>query len=135
MVLKSIFFKNKKGGQDVMYPIIIFVILNLIFFSILLLFVQKSSTGALVYEQAYAKQIALLIDRAEPSTRIVLDFKEGIEIAGKNNLASRENLVSKSNNEVIVKLSEKGGYGFRYFSSHDFDFSFEEDNLVITVGG
>ena len=83
---KSLFFKNKRGEEGIIYPVIIFVILNLIFISSLLIFVDKSSRGTAIYEQAYAKQIVLLINGAQAETEIILDFEKAIEIAEKNEI-------------------------------------------------
>lgn len=113
---------NKKG-EEILTPIIIFIVLNIAFFGILFGFVYKASTGALVYEQAYAKQIAMLIDAAEPSpsTVIRIDFREGVEIAKDSNL-NRESLVriNNANKQVIVNLGRtKGGYATKFYSNYE----------------
>ncbi len=123
--------KDKKA-ESLIFPIVIFIILNLIFFSILLVFVHTSSTGALVHEQAYAKQIGLVIDSAKPNSDITINFKEGIEVAKKNN-QPKENLVIFRDNQVIVKLSSSRGYSFAYFSDYDVSSKFDGDNLVISI--
>jgi|SRR3989338_1418149 len=127
----NLFFRNKKS-EGVFYPIIIFVILNLMFFSILLLFVHRSSTGALIYEQFYAKQVALLVDKADPSSIITLNFEDGIKISEKNKATPE---ITFNDNTVTVKLSGKKGYSFKYFSDHKVSsyFDFEQNNLVIVV--
>ena len=130
------FLKDKKG-EEVLTPIIIFVILNLAFFSILFVFLAKSTTGALVYEEAYAKQIAMLIDAAEPepSTVIWINFQKGVEIAKDNNL-NLDNLVYIDNdeNQVIVNLGKtKGGYGVRFFSDYDISFYREGNKQYIVI--
>ena len=122
MLAKRGFLRNRKG-EEVLTPIIIFVILNIAFFSILFGFVYIASTGALVYEQAYAKQIALLIDTAEPSpsTVIRINFVEGFEIAKSGSL-NQANLVKidNANKQVIVNLGRtKGGYAVKYFSDYE----------------
>ncbi len=130
MIKKRKLLNGKKG--NIGYPIVIFIILNLIFFSILLLFVHTSSTGALIYEQAYAKQIGLMIDRTKPNSDITINFKEGIEVAEKNN-QQKENLVSFKENKVIVKLSSSRGYSFAYFSDYDVSSKFDGDNLIVSI--
>ncbi|MEM4325742.1 MAG: hypothetical protein QXU40_00365 [Candidatus Pacearchaeota archaeon] len=125
--------KNKKRGEEVIYPHIIFVILNLIFFSTLLIFVNLSSKGALLYEKFYAKQIALLIDMAEPETNISIDFKEGIKLSRKNGLSLDGDVIKINSNEVTVKLSNTGGYSVKFFSASDIDFRIEGDNLVLII--
>lgn len=124
-----------KRAENLIFPIVIFIVLNLVFFSLLLAFVFKSSTGAGVYEQAYAKQIALLVDQAKPVTQINLDFTKGLELAGQNKLSSeqKKNLVSFKNNEVRVKLHERGGYSFKYFSDYEVNSYFNENSLIIIV--
>jgi len=131
--------KNKRGlfldkkAEEIAFPVVLRIIIYLVFFSILFLFVHLRSTGASIYEQAYAKQIVLMIDSAGSPTKIVLDFKEGIEVAEKNKITSKANLVSVKNNEVIVKLSDSGGYGFKYFSEYELNSYFDENNLIITI--
>jgi hypothetical protein len=57
----------------------VIIVLNILFFALLLVFIIKSSNGALVYEQAYAKEIAIIIDKANPNTEVTMDIKKGIE--------------------------------------------------------
>ncbi len=148
--IRGLFFKNKKQknnffnynflpkkrrADEMLFPVIIFIMLNLIFCTIFLTFVYTYSTGASVYEQAYAKEIALLIDKAKPTTQIFLNFEKGFEIAKKNKI-SKENLVSGENNQVIVKLSNSRGYVFEYFSDYDVNFypdKENENNLIIII--
>jgi len=124
---------SDKKAEEIAFPVVLRIIIYLVFFSILFLFVHLRSTGASIYEQAYAKQIALMIDSAGSPTKIVLDFKEGIEVAEKNKITLRENLVTLKNNEVIVKLSDNGGYSFKYFSEQEVNSYFDGNNLIITI--
>lgn len=124
----------KRGGlvlQRVSY-----VLVNLVFFFILLLFVFKSATGAAVYEQAYAKQVALLIDEAEPDILILIDFEKGIEVAEGNKKTSGLIKQDKEENKVIVNLGGKGGYGYKYFSNYEVTFyeDIQEKVIVVKVG-
>lgn len=123
---------NKKGSEDILFPIVIRIILIGLFFGMFLLFVHYKSTGASVFEQAYSKQIALLIDSAKPSSTIVIDFKDGIAIAEKNKIL-KENTVVISNNQVIVKLYSRGGYAFKFFSDYEVHSYFNGDKLIITI--
>tara|TARA_Y100000310_G_scaffold333757_1_gene411950 strand:+ start:1067 stop:1513 length:447 start_codon:yes stop_codon:yes gene_type:complete len=137
MEKRGIFRLNNKKSESLIYPTVIFIILNILFFSILLLFVFKSSSGALIYEQVYAKQIALMIDRAKPDMEISMDFSEGIKIAEKNKL-SGERLkkiveITSEENKVTVSLSHKGGYNFKYFSDYDVGLDFKENKLILDI--
>ena len=97
---------------------VIFVILNILFLIILILFLLKQGQGAVVLEQSYAKQIALLIDSAKPGMVITLDMEKAKNLAEKNNLDFSE-IVSVNNNVIFVKLSQKGGYTYSFFNDVD----------------
>ena len=121
-----------KKGNDILFENVIFLILNIIFFSLLVVFVNNSSQEALVYEPFYAKQIALLIDGTMPGSEIILDFSKGIEIAQKNKIPL-DRIVSEGNNEVTVTLSENDGYKFKHFSTSSAEFEFEGNKLLVKV--
>jgi len=130
--LKKFLPKNKRADK-IMESTIIFIVLNLIFALLLLFFVYKTSTGAVVYEQFYAKQIALMIDNAKPNTQISLDFKKGIEVAEENKITSKEGMVRIMDNKVFVKLSGKDGYSMDYFSNYNVSYFFMDENLIILI--
>ena len=110
-------FKDKRG-EDI-FPNVIFIVVNILFFSMLMLFVFKASTGAMVYEQAYVKQIALLIDYSTPKTDVKIDFTKAMEVAKENKKTGDLVKIDDVNKEVIVSLSGQGGYAFKYFSDYD----------------
>ncbi len=93
---------------------IIFIILNLIFLTILVLFIYSKTGGEAVLEEKYSKQIALLIDSAKPGMEIQLNMEDAMKKAGKNNW--EENIVSISGNTVTVRLREKGGGSYSFFN-------------------
>jgi len=105
---------NKKG-DEILFEQIIFIVLNLVFFLLLLAFVFNSASGAFVTEQFYAKEIALLIDTAEPGTMISLDITDAYNIAKNNNL-DIQNIINIENSDVIVKLGGSRAYVFRFFN-------------------
>lgn len=114
---------------------IIFIVLNLIFLTILILFIARQGQGAIVLEQSYAKEIALMIDSAKPGMTLRLDMKEGFELAEKNGIAKKK-IVEINENIVTVKLSGKSGFSYSFFndvkvSAPD---SYENTYLII-VGG
>lgn len=129
--------RDKQGNSLILSPVM-FIVLNIIFFGILLVFVFNSSTGAVVYEQAYAKQIALIVDKAKPGMTLQLNMKEGIELAEKTNKKELTNeeknrLVVIKDNVVKVKLANQGGYDFIYFSDYNISSYFDKDLLIIVV--
>ena len=104
---------EKKRGQ-ILVENIIFIILNLVFLTILILFIYSKSGGEAVLEEKYSKQIALIIDSAKPGMIIHLNMENAIKKAKNNGF--KENIVSISGNTVTVKLREKGGYPYSFFN-------------------
>lgn len=113
---------NKKG--NILTENIIFIILNLVFLSILVIFLFSKMGAAAVLEEKYAKQIALILDSAEPGMVISLNMEDAIKIANKEN-RDLDNIISIQDNIVKVQLREKGGYGYSFFNDIviDIDFS------------
>ena len=99
---------------EILVENLIFIMLNLVFLSILTLFLLKQGSGAIVLEESYAKQIALLIDSAKPGTIIRLNMEKGIELAKENNV---EQMIRIDNNLVTIKLSRNGGYSYSFFNN------------------
>jgi len=126
----------KKRGT-ILLENIIFIILNLVFLTILILFLFRQGSGAIVLEQSYAKNIALLVDSAKPITEMKLNMEDAMNLAEKNGVA-REEIVKINGNVVTVKLSSKGGYQYSFFNSVDVtaypDVS-PEKNYIIKING
>ncbi len=107
----------KKRAQ-ILVENVVFIILNLIFLTILILFIYSKSGGEAVLEEKYSKQIALLIDSAKPGMTIFLNMEDAIKKANKNNW-SENKIVSVTGNIVNVKLREKGGNSYSFFNDVD----------------
>jgi len=129
--------EDKRGEADSpIFGTVIFTILNLAFFILLLTFVWRSANGAAVYEEIYAKQIALAIDKAKPGTQIVINVDKGLQIADKNRQPRSEIFkIDSDKGQVAVSLSEgKGGYEMSYFNNYGIITEINnEGNLIITV--
>lgn len=104
---------NKKG--DILIENVIFIVLNVIFISILILFLWKQGSGAVLLEQSYSKQIALIIDSAKAPMEIKLNMEKLFEISQKNEMDFSE-VAAITGNIVKVKLSQKGGYEYSFFN-------------------
>lgn len=104
-----------KRGWDLSYEAIIYLVVNVVVFSILFIGVGRAGTGVSVYEEAYAKEIALLIDSAKPGMTIEIDVTEILAIARDKNTQYDIKLNCDSN-EVIVRAGNTGGYGMKYFN-------------------
>jgi hypothetical protein len=108
--------KNKKG--TLLVENVVFIILNLMFLAILILFLAKQGSGAILLEQSYAKNIALLIDSSKPVMELMLDMEKGMQVAEKKGV-NFDDVVDITGNVVRVKLSEKGGYEYSFFNHVD----------------
>ncbi len=104
---------DKKG---VIYKDVIFLVLNLVFFSILMIFIFSSSSSAGTYEQAYSKQITMLINSARPNTNITLDVTDLDEEYENRGILE---MFKVDKNEVIVSLSGRREYRYSFFSDYD----------------
>ena len=86
-----------------------------------MLFVQRVSSNALIYEEAYSKEIGLLLNRAEPGMEFEIDVTELVKNAIKNGIKEEDlNQLIKINTIegiVFVKAKPEGGFNFPYFSN------------------
>ena len=106
----------KKRGQ-ILVENIVFIILNLVFLTILILFIFSKSGSEANLEEKYSKQIALIIDSAKPGMEIHLNMEDEIKKTKENLGEDRiDEIVSISGNTVTVKLREKGGYSYSFFN-------------------
>jgi len=106
--------KNKKA--NILVENIIFLVLNVLFLTILILFLFSKTGSAAVLEEKYAKQIALLIDSAKPGMTIHLNMEDAIEEADKVGWDT-ENIVTRNDNLITVKLRREGGYSYSFFNN------------------
>ncbi len=116
---------------------VIFIILNLVFITILVLFLFRQGSGAIVLEQSYAKNIALLIDSSKPVMEMKLNMEDAMNLAEKNGV-SREEIVKINDNIITVKLSSKGGYQYSFFNKVDvtsYPDVLPEKNYIIKING
>ena len=108
--------RMKKRGT-ILVENIVFIILNLLFLVVLVLFLIKQGSGAVVLEQTYSKQIAMLADLAKPGMIIKMDMSKGKKLADDNGIDFND-IVRISDNTVRVKLSSnvKAGYTYSFFN-------------------
>ena len=108
-----------KRGITLLLENIIFIILNLVFIAILIFFLVSKSGSPAVLEEKYAKEIALVLDSAQPGMMITLNMADAISAAqaslGKNNV--NDSIVTFSQNVVTVKLRDTGGYSYSFFNN------------------
>lgn len=107
--------KKKKG--EILVENIIFIVLNLVFFGILILFLINQGSGAIFLEKFTAKQVALLIDSSAPDMLMKIDFEKQKDLAEKNGIDFGKILeIDNQNNIVVVSLKEKSSYQYHFFN-------------------
>ena len=116
----------KKKRADMVYPIVIFIILNLIFMSTMLLFVKRASSDSLRYEEVYAKKIGLMLNRAESGIYYEINITDLIKNAQKNkrdfNFIEKEMIkIDSSESYVLIKTKKEGGFIYPFFSKMKLD--------------
>ena len=104
---------GKRG--EILVENVIFIVLNVIFVSLIIFFLFKQGSGVILLEQTYSKQITLMIDSAKPVMEIKLDMEKAKKVVEENKIDFGE-AVSVTGNVVKVKLSEKGGYEYSFFN-------------------
>ncbi len=117
-----------KKGVNILMQNVVYVVLVLAFFAILFAFVGlKASDGALLEERT-AKKIALIIDTASSGTKVSLNVEDVLEKNDGvvNPIVIRDNVVS-------VKLSEKSGYSYGYFSDNNAAYKLEGGFLELEI--
>mgnify|MGYP001565703767 FL=1 len=107
---------------------VIFIILNIVFIVILFLFLFMKTGSAAVLEEKYAKQIALIIDSAEPGMVIYIDMEDAIKIAQKEGRDLNKDVVVIDGNIVKIQLREKGGYVYSYFNNVEASVNFDSES-------
>ncbi len=126
--------KKKRGVANPIYSAIIFIIFNLFVFSAVFLFVAREGSNAAVYEEVYAKRIALLIDSIKPGTHLEIDVSDIVAIARDKSVEPYIK-IDCDKNEVIVKASSKGGYAYRFFNDmKECSYSFDKENRKLVLG-
>jgi hypothetical protein len=103
---------SKRG--EILVENVIFIVLNLMFLSILILFVMTKAGSVAVLEEKASKKIALIIDSARPGMQLELDMKKEFKKAEKEGFAGK--IVNVEDGKVFVRLKDDGGYSYSYFN-------------------
>lgn len=128
---------NKRGEEDLITEYIVFILFSLLFFVAAFYFAGKLGDSKMVYEQIYAKKIALAIDAAKPGMEINFNISNLYKF--NKNAEFRPIIVIESNattqvNSVRVSFTEKGGYTYSYFSDYDVKGDFSSvDKMVYEI--
>lgn len=118
-----------KRGASILTENVIFIVLNIVFISILVLFLFMKMGTPAVYEEMHAKQIAMILDSARPGMEVSIDMTKALKQKDKN---WDGKIVTIDGNVVTVKLREDGGYSYSFFNnvalSKDFFYGPSDDS-------
>ncbi|MBI2629819.1 hypothetical protein HYW76_01835 [Candidatus Pacearchaeota archaeon] len=95
---------------------VIFILLNLIFFIGMFYFIYRVGSSDNLYEQQFAKRIAILIDQGKTGTSIEIDISDMMKRAEKNKFNGKIIEVDKDKNKVKAKVNTISGYAVDFFS-------------------
>ena len=107
---------------------VIFIVLLVVFISIMFIFVSKQSSNALLYEERTAKEIALAIDTAKSGTQITLNIDD---ILNRNE--GIQDPIRIVDNTVSVKLTSKTGYSYSFFNDVRPNIEIQGGYVIINV--
>jgi hypothetical protein len=107
---------ESKKSQNLITGVVMFLILNVAFFSIMFIFVGSVGTTGNFIEKEYARKIALSIDKFAPGTEVSVDMSELYSYAKNNNYAGSIVTMDYVNSRIIVKTNEGEGSSFYYFN-------------------
>jgi len=123
-----------KKSQTPLAETVVFVILNVIFLSILLFFIATAGTQAYIIEKTYARSIALAIDNLKPGIEFESFMPELFDAAGKNKFTGKIVDINYVEGIVTVCVSNQEGQSFRFFTQlKDGSFGIDTSKKIITI--
>jgi len=124
--------EKKKG--EILVENIIFIVLNLVFLTILVLFLINQGNGAIFMEKFYSKQISLLIDSSSPGAIMQLNLEKPKKVAEKNGIAFDKMVVIDLDKRLVtVSLKDKSSYSYSYFNDVDVKFYTDDIYYIFTI--
>lgn len=108
--------KKRDRKAELLVGNVIFIILNLVFLTILVVFILRQGNGIVSLEQSYAKQIALIVDSAKPGMKIMIDMEQAKNSNKEWFKNNYQNAVIINNNLVTIKLSDDSFYSYSFFN-------------------
>lgn len=107
--------KNKKA-QDVITGNIMFIILNVLYFAILIIFLSQYGSGTGNLEKLYVRQIAMALDNAQPGTETSIYLPDMFDKAAKDGYKNSTINVDYIGGIITVKLSGRSGASYYFFN-------------------
>lgn len=110
---------NNKG-ESFSASQLIFIMLAIFLIGGLFYYVSGYQDGAALWEDFYSKEIARVVNSAEPGSSVCLDVTKVVGIAeNRGQLISNAFNFNNVDNEIIVSLRPNGGTSFYFFNNVD----------------
>ena len=121
----------EKKAVTVTLENIVYTVFLVVFTAFGIALIVWPSGGNSAYEQIYAKQIALMIDKAEPGMEIEVDIYDIYVLAKKNKFNGKWVDINNEENSVKVMLDKGDGYEFSYFNDVDVVWSADKEEKIL----
>ena len=119
---------------EILQENVVFIVLNVAFFSILILFIYSQGSSVHLKEEETAKQIALLIDASKPRTHMEINIADFLKKLDKNGISKEKSIeIDNIKNLVIVRGSKDSFYEYSYFNDVDVEYNFKENYIILVV--
>jgi len=127
--------KNKKAKESEMFETILFIIITAVLFAMCFYYISWVGNTNSVFEEQYAKKIALTIDKMNPGSQETMYISKLFELAEKNNyIGPQDNVVLPiQNGKVTVRTSKKTGYSFYTFSTIKPEITIDKVSKTLTI--
>ena len=120
-----------KRRGNILVGDVVFIILALVFITMLFIFVAKQSSSSALVEEKAAKEIALAIDAAEPGTQITISVDR--LFSGNKPEVKEPILINNEKRIVKVQLKDKSGYSYGFFSKKNVNVKLDNEYLTLEV--
>tara|TARA_Y100000034_G_C6844817_1_gene382585 strand:- start:1 stop:420 length:420 start_codon:yes stop_codon:yes gene_type:complete len=120
-----------KKGVNLLSENVVYLLLVVLFVTSMFIGVTLVGRQVTLYEQVYAKQMALMIDKAEPGMEIEYRDFRIFKLAADNNAPRDIVSVDNDRNVVTVRLSNNQGYSYQFFNDVGVSWNIVPEDRVI----
>jgi len=123
-----------KKKAEILQEYVIFIVLNIMFLSMIIGFIYLKSSSVYLMEEENAKKIALLIDGSKPGTEIRVNLKSFFAESKENAITREESIkIDNEKNLIIAKGSKNSFYEYNFFNDINVKYNFDGDFLVLEM--
>lgn len=124
--------KHKKASEQLIGTLV-FTILVIVFSIGLGYVIIRPGSNASLYEQVFAKQIALTIDKSDTGMEIEIPIDKAYEIARKNRFNGNIVVIDNYENKITVRLINNKGYEYYFFNNVNVIWNLDKDKKKLLL--